>query len=491
MELVLKLERTTGLPLYKQVSEAIRDAIENGRLKPGQSLPSTRDLAQSLKVARLTIRRSYEDLISQGYAQSVTGSGTFVVERIPTQENDERVKDRLRKGNAHKIKPTLSQYAGRIERTQLEIPFDQELYPELNYGIPERKDLPLKVWKQSAIKHLQFRDPHMPMYSGDPMGLARLREVLASYLKRVRSVNCEPDQIAIFSGTQPALDLICRLTLEPGDAVAVENPGYPGTRRTFTTHGARIHPIAVDNEGLIVRKLKQSQVNFKAICVTPSHQDPTGVVMSVERRQELLEWAQQTSTFIIEDDHDSEFRYGNAPVTALQGLDTGDCVIYMSTFWKTLGPLVAMGFIVVPASLLKTFRVAKAMVERDFPLLDQCVLADFIEAGHFDRHIRRTRALYRSRRQALVHALTVNLKSLISLSSETSGMHITCRFGNDFREEEILRCASDAGLALMSTGRFYMQDAVSREYLIPFAHLDEHEIRDRAVEFALSLTSCQ
>jgi GntR family transcriptional regulator/MocR family aminotransferase len=336
-------------------------------------------------------------------------------------------------------------------------------------------------------KSARFQDSSLFEYTSDPFGLPELREAIAGYLIRSRSVKCTPDQIAVFSGAQSAIDLIGRMLLDAGDTAAVENPGFPGARRSFMTHDVKVVPIPVDGHGLQVEILNQRTDKIKLVYVTPSHQDPTGTVMSLPRRLELLKWAERTGGLIVEDDFDSEYRYGEKPVPALQGLDDGDNVIYLSSFWKVLFPVVRMGFIVLPRRLMAPMRRAKSLIERDFPLLEQRALTDFINEGHLERHIRRTRAMYAKRRAALVQAVTRLFRKRVTISDASAGMHLIVTFSPELDDAQITRASRAAHVPMVSTSNHYMSDPPAREYMIGFAHGNELQITSAIERFAQEL----
>lgn len=481
MNLALVLAPESGLPLYRQLAEALKRAIESGQLKPGEPLPSTRELSEALSISRFTVRKSYDDLASQGFVEPAQGSGTYVSLTLPGKVSQ------LKESGARiaEISPLpLSSYGRSVLETQEKISTTAELYRHLNFGMPTRDQLPLKIWKQLVLKYLRFDHPQTLTYAADPLGFLPLREAICQYIRRARAVNCSAEQIAIFSGSQHALDTLCRILIDEGDHVAMEEPGYPGIRRTFMTQGAIVHPIGVDGDGLIVEELAEVNQPVKLVHTTPSHQDPTAVALSLTRRQELLSWAAKNGALIIEDDNDSEYRYGSNPLPSLQALDENDCVIYVSTFWKTLGPLVVMGFLVLPHRLLNTYVLAKSIVARDFPLSEQCILADFIAEGHLERHIRRTRALYSERRRTLVFELTRHLKDKLEISRETAGMQLVVRFHPAIDDDFILECAEQADLAMVPTRRYYARSAPKGEFLVPFAHMDPEVISRRVQDFA-------
>lgn len=489
MDFVLTLSQGNRQPVYKQVSDALKLAILSGRLKPGERLPSTRDLADSMNVSRFTVIRSYEELAAQGYIQTTSGSGTFVNKEIPGHLDDMKSRELLRPPTNFDFPDTkLSVYGERVMNSEEIKSADVELFAELNYGAPTIDQLPLTRWKEMLYKATRYQDGNMLDYSGDPFGYFPLREAIANYLIRSRSVKCTADRIAIFSGAQGALDLVGRLLIDAGDSVALENPGFPGARRSMLTLGADPVPVPVDEQGMMVEHLQSLNSQIKLTYVTPSHHDPTGVVLSLPRRIALLDWAESSNSFIIEDDYDSEYRYGDKPMPSLQGLDENDRVIYLSTFWKVLYPVVRIGYIVLPRRLVSVIHRAKSLIERDFPLLEQRALTDFIDEGHLERHIKRTRVSYAKRRAALVQAVTKHFGKRIFISPVSAGMHLLVRFGDDFDDAQVLKAARDSQVSLVSTVNHYLKNPRSGEFLMGFAHLPEENIQTSVQQFAANLT---
>jgi len=485
MDFALTLSPDSRQPVYKQVSEALKSAILAGRLKPGEKLPSTRDLADSMNVSRFTVIRSYEELSAQGYIQTTSGSGTFVNKEIPGHLDDVRSKEELRAPVQHEMPmETLSVYGERVMSCEEIEDANVELFAELNYGAPTVDQLPLTRWKEMLYRATRFQDDNMLNYHSDAFGFMPLREAIADYLIRSRCVNCTPDRVVIFSGAQAALDLVGRLLIDRGDAVALENPGFPGARRSMLTHGAEIVPVPVDGQGMIVEHLQSLTERIKLAYVTPSHHDPTGVVLSLPRRIALLDWAKRTDSFIIEDDYDSEYRYGDKPMPSLQGLDESDCTIYLSTFWKVLYPVVRIGYIVVPRRMVRLLGRAKSLIERDFPLLEQKALTDFINEGHLERHIKRTRAFYAKRRAALVQSVTKQFGKQVFISPVTAGMHLLIRFSEAIDEEQVLAAARDSNVSLVSTVNHYISQRRKGEFLMGFAHMPEDAIFSTVQDFA-------
>lgn len=488
MELALDIDDSPHIPLYRRLSEAVRKAIVDGRLKPGDPLPSVRDLGKTYGISRLTVLKSYQELQSQGYVETSPGAGSRVRAQLEDLAASLRPSTTTASAEAPARKriPTTP-FFNRIAEVTSVVHLGAELMPQLNYGLPTADQLPLAQWKKLLDRHCQRTDSALCHYVTDPRGLPELREALVGYLARSRGLTCKADQIFLFGSMPHALLLLGRLLLVPDDVVAIENPGTISARRIFQFQQSTMMPVPVDEEGLCTDKLDLLPDNTRIIYVTPSHQRPTGVVLSLSRRQELLAWTRATGAVIVEDDNDSEFRYSSQPIPALQGLDETHSVAYIQTFWKTLGPMIRMGFIIVPEWLVPQFFATKSLIEPDFPVLEQCALADFINEGLLERHIQALRKVYARRRESLVHWLTISLGSTISISPESAGSFLLARFDQRFANEQVLQVAMEADFPLAATTNFYIGAAPQGEFLIPFAHRAESDIKISTLKFAQAL----
>jgi GntR family transcriptional regulator/MocR family aminotransferase len=280
------------------------------------------------------------------------------------------------------------------------------------------------------------------------------------------------------------------LFITSGDLVAVEHPGYSQPRQIFQLHNARILPIPVDENGLQVEALAALDKPINMVYVTPSHQDPTGAILSQPRRKQLVQWAHKNNAFIWEDDVENEYRYGSEPIPALYALDGGNRVIYQSTFWRTLCPLIRMGFVILPANATtEIVRAAKYMLDRDLPIIEQLVLADLINEGHFERHVKEMRKKFTSRRQTAVHGLMTNLSGLLNIYKNTSGLHLRALLEPSIGKELVLACGQSSGLSITGTQAYYLGDAPQNEFLIQFAHVEESELKQQIELFARQLKS--
>jgi GntR family transcriptional regulator / MocR family aminotransferase len=481
MDLVIALDSKNGLSLHRQLYEELRRSILSGRLLPGQRIPSTRAMARSLGISRTTVTQSYEELLSEGYLQTSHGSGTFICHQLP--------EELLRAAQSGSAPGIISSKAARSKKRTLQLssygsslaaalPIDRSskgILISFRNGVLDFDAVPLKQWSRLIARHCRTGRREMLDYTDDSMGYRPLREAIAQYLGRSRAVSCEADQVIIVSGSQQGLDLISRVMINRGDDVAMEDPGYLGARRSFQAHGARLCPVPVDESGLMVDHLS---AKMKLLYVTPSHQFPTGAVLSLTRRLELLSWAQQTGAIIIEDDYDSEYRYDGRPIPALQGLDQNDSVVYIGTFSKVLFPALRIAYMVAPRSLTTVIARAKQLADRQSPSLEQYALTDFINSGYLERHIRRMRTLYGQRRQALARALVLHFGERINIIGEKAGMHFMARIETGMSEDEATERAARAGVELVSVRPFCLQAECDNRFVLGFSGLGLRKIQE-------------
>jgi GntR family transcriptional regulator/MocR family aminotransferase len=380
--------------LHHALYDALRGAILDGRLRSGTRLPSSRALGAELGVARGTVVGVFEQLAGEGYVTSRRGSGTVVAAELPDRwfraaESDERAPSAVGP-RLHLHTPVGSPFATRARPPAR--PFRAH--------VPAVDEFPMAIWTNLVARHA--RREAMFLDDGDAAGHRPLRRVLADYLRTARGVRCREENVVIASGAQPLLTCLAHVLLERGSIVAMEDPGYDGARAVFREHGAAIAPVPVDACGLQVSRLPR---RARLVYVTPGHQAPLGVTMSAERRLALLAWAARHDAYVLEDDYDGEFRYEGWPVAALQSLDRAGVVLHIGAFSKTMLPSLRLAYAVLPDAVVEPYLVTKALFDRFTPTLFQAALTDFVEAGHFERHLRRMRLLYAERRAALVSAL--------------------------------------------------------------------------------------
>ncbi len=485
MDLAIKLDSDAPVPLHRQLYEELRQAILTGRLSRGKRIPSTRLLAKSLGISRTTVTVAYEQLLSEGYLETTVGSGTFVCSQLP----DELLNSAAINSSPEESHPPvkLSNYGAILANT--EIPYYQEpnLPISFRYGQPSIDQFPLKLWRKLLSRHCSANLDWLN-YPTDAGGYKPLREAIACYLSRSRAVQCEPDQIIITSGSQQALDLVTRLLIAPGDGIALEEPGYPGARYTFLMQGAKLYPVPVDESGLVIEKLTNySKKSIKLIYITPSHQFPTGAVLSLPRRLELLVWAQKMGIMIIEDDYDSEYRYGERPIPALQGLDHSNSVLYIGTFSKMLFPSLRIGYLVVPQHLVSLLTRAKWLTDRHSPLLEQKVLVDFLNEGHLESYIRRMRTHYNQLRQILVQTLKTYFDQQVTILGEKAGIHLMVRLKTKLSDEEIIHRAAEVGVSMVTAQPYYLKNKPKGEFIFGYAQLTSAQIQEGIGKLALAI----
>lgn len=475
MDLAIHLDSTSKIPLYQQLTHKIRHKILQGTLKPDQKLPSSRSLAKSLTISRSTVTQSYEQLESEGYLETRKSSGTYVCHQIPDDWfNSETIKPITTKTEP---KYSLSSFGSNlisIDYLEVSEP-DYEI--SFRYGNPATDYFPIKQWQKLLARYCDH-SPALLNYPTDVAGHFPLRVEIANYLGRSRAVNCTPEQVIIVNGSQQALNLIARILLEREDWIAMEEPGYLGARHCFLGQFAKIQPIAVNFTGLDLEALTNCQQKFKLVYVTPSHQFPTGVTMSLSQRIDLLQWAEKTDTLIVEDDYDSEYRYESQPIPALQGMDRSQSVIYIGTFSKIMFPALRIGYLVVPPHLIPVISKAKWLCDRFCPILEQYALTDWIGLGHFERHIRRMRQLYNQRRQALIKALEQYLGKRVTIIGANAGLHLMVKIKTQLSDDLIIQKAAAAGIGLISARKYYLQSQKQGEFIFGYSQLDSVKINE-------------
>ena len=481
-ELILPV-RETGVPAYRWLYTALRAEILGGRLRPGTRLPGTRDLGAQYGLSRGTIVNAFGQLESEGYVEGSVGSGTFVSKTLPDELPVTRLSARPELWPP-KPRRSLSDYRRRVAPfSMLEVRPSRAFRPNL----PALDLFPLALWAQVTARRLRRAKASL-LLGCDPMGYEPLREAVADYLNAARGVKCAAAQVAIVSGVQEALDLVARLFLNPGDRVAMEDPGYPGASIVFAAFGARISRAPVDDEGMEVRgaRLRGSRLVY----VTPAHQFPLGTTMSLSRRLALLEWAQRSGAVIFEDDYDGEFRYSTRPIPALQGLDRSGHVLFAGSFSKVLFPSLRLGYLVVPKDLVPRLAATKSVTVRHPPLLDQAVLCDFITEGHFGRHLRRMREVYAERLSVLLEGARERLAGLLEIASVEAGLQTAGWLGAGISEVRAAEAAAARGVEVTPLGHYRVGSSGREGLQLGFAAVDTQEIRRgiRELEVALQET---
>jgi GntR family transcriptional regulator/MocR family aminotransferase len=481
--LLIKLDPDSFVPAYLQIAHALRNAILDGQLQQEEQLPSLNELANALSVSRSTVTRSFETLASQGYIKIHGGSGAQVCRKFLEHLDAHTVELAQLGPGTIREHVQLSAYGRRLLKISTES--INSVIPELEiyHSGPALELTPLTHWKALLERNCRMKDLSRLEYSHEPFGYPPLREAYAAYLTRARAVRCSADQVVVFSARELRLDLVCRMLIDAGDFVAVEEPGYPDVRQRFESYGARVVAIRTDHDGLDVDYLSKLDHKFKLLYVSPSYVDPTGATLSLSRRHSLIKWAAENGTFIVEDDYASEYRYRGRPLPSLQGLDYADVVIHLSCLWKVLFPVLRLGFLIIPRCLLEAFLLSKALTENDLPLFDQFALTDFINDGTLERHIRKTRAIYGKRREALTQALKLSLGDRVVISHEAAGFELLINLQTELKDTEVLALARLNRIPLFSSQPQYVNSRKSGEFIVPFGEFDE----DQANEYVVKL----
>lgn len=432
------IDRTRG-GIGRQLADVLRKAIANEALKAGERLPSTRTLADALGLSRGTVTEAYEQLIAEGCLDAQAGSCTRVASSIREQHSGPQRLVGKQAGQQLSPPVLASRYIAIADQLAPlpSVPF--------SVAVPEGDVAMDHHWRRLSNR-VRASQTAAPSGYADPKGLLALREAIADYLRRARAVNCGPENVVITEGTQQGLYLACKVLLAPGDVVWAEDPAYPGLTSVLEDGGLRVHRTPVDTQGLDVTSAIEACPDAKAAFVTPSHQYPLGMPLSMPRRLALVEWARQHGGWIVEDDYDSELRYAGQPFPAMQGLDS-DRVVYLGTFSKVLAPSLRLGYIVAPECLVKAFVGARALMGRGSPVIEQHVVAAYMREGYFETHIRRIRGIYAERRQVLMDALQCELPEL-SIQPADQGMHIVVWLPVGLDDVAIASLASKAGIAL-------------------------------------------
>ncbi|WP_283148792.1 PLP-dependent aminotransferase family protein [Silvimonas soli] len=467
--LAQRLDKASVEPSYRQLQRLLREAILAHELPAGRKLPSSRMLATELGIARNTVIQVYEQLAVEGYLLAGTGSGTFVADSSPDQQM-------LGSAAAAPASSDSGEHLSqRGQRLIASAGVSRRQWGAFVPGVADVTRFPAAIWSRLQARHMRNPRPELLSYA-PPGGHAPLREALADYLRNARSVRCEPEQIIITTGIHQSVDLAVRLLCDPGDAVWTEDPCYWGVRSVMQASGLQLKPIAVDAEG-INPSPEDLATPPRMMLVTPSHQYPLGMVMSLARRRMLLEFARQRDCWIIEDDYDSEFRYANRPLMSLQGMDDADRVIYVGSFGKILYPGLRIGYLVVPPALAEPFAVALAELYREGQLLQQAVLSDFIAEGHFSSHIRRMRNVYGSRREILMQEISRHFGDAVSVRGDEAGLHLVATLPGHVDDRQIAQDALAAGIATRPLSSYYNQaNAPERGLLLGYACVQDDDI---------------
>jgi GntR family transcriptional regulator/MocR family aminotransferase len=483
---VIAVDRNLPKPLHKQIYEAFRTAIVDGPLHPGQRIPSTRVLAAELGVSRFPVLNAYAQLLAEGYFKTRVGAGTLVSSSLLDQFTPGPPVGKRLAATRSGLRPTARRCS---TLPRFESPPWLRGLGAFGVGQVAFDQFPFHIWSSLVARRCRHMDAKSFHY-GHPLGSKSLRDTIAAYLRTARSLHCEADQIMIVSGSQQALEISARVLLDPGSHVWIEEPGYRLARSVFALTGCHLVPVPVDEEGLDVAAGINRCRKARAALVTPSHQFPLGVTMSASRRFQLLEWAQNMGSWIIEDDYDSEYRYQSLPIASLQGLDVNARVIYVGTFSKILFPSLRLGYVVIPTDLVDRFLAIRRAMDLGPPTFFQDVLTDFIGEGHFARHIRRMRVLYRERRKVLVENIRKEFGPTIEVLGSDAGMHLAVTLPSGSHDVEIAERAARHDLWIWPLSPSYLGKAARPGLILGFGSTPVSEI-PRAVRKLRNLVTAK
>ncbi|PBJ24681.1 HTH-type transcriptional regulatory protein GabR [Pseudomonas sp. ACN8] len=469
----IELDRRQGLS--RQLYQALRTRVLDGRLASGTRLPASRDLAAALAISRNSVVRAYDQLYAEGFIEGRVGDGTYVAKLPQTTLPAKKLSTKVSTGFSTGLPTTLSTkwldlpvdlsskviHSGALTRVEKNhLPMPPSGPPKaFRVGVPAFDLFPFEVWAKLNAAFWRKPDFQQLCY-GDPAGDRRLRGMIAAYLRSSRGMQCTAEQILITSGAQQGISLCAQLLVEPGDGVAIENPGYRAAGHAFAVAGARLHGVAVDSEGINCSELAGLD-DCRLTYVTPSHQYPTGVVMSLARRLELLAWAERTQGWIVEDDYDGEYRYSGAPLAPLAALDRHGRVLYVGTFGKVAFPALRLGYLVLPPGLVQAFAQRRAVDVRHSEVSTQAVMAEFMAAGHFQRHIRRMRRAALSRRNTLLNGWPLDIPGIGKLPTVAAGLHMTVPVDSVARERELIELASSVDVEVNGLSSYWLPESVT------------------------------
>lgn len=468
MQLTIPLCRSKE-PLFRQIYREVRQTILNGALGAGERLPSTRDLAEQLGISRTVVVLAYEHLLAEGFIAGRGGSGTYVSDGLAGN---------IAPSTRNLACPRLSRFGNAVvgSMATVDTPLQQTVTPRYNfiYGRSDLETFPFAMWRRMLLRQARKGSARQFDY-GSALGNADLRTAICAHLRRSRSVVCDPSQVIMVNGSQQALDLVIRVMVDPGDPVVIEDPQYDGIREALRAAGARLRPVPVDREGLDPAQLPD---DARLAFVTPSHQFPTGAILSLDRRLALLKWARRRNAVIIEDDYDGEFHYDGRPLGSLQGLDREGRIIYIGTFSRTVFASLRIGYLIAPVALVPVLTAAKWLSDLHSATLEQQTLAEFIAVGMYERHLRRLRRRNTVRRSVLLESVKKYLGDRVELTGEGAGAQVVLWPRTQVAEEAVIAAAARRGVAIYGIAHCFLKRPSPPGFLLGYARLTEREIRE-------------
>jgi GntR family transcriptional regulator/MocR family aminotransferase len=481
----LNVDPSSGIPLYRQLEATIRQLVLDGKLSANSRLPATRQLALDLGISRLTVKNVYEQLTSEGFLDARRGAGTFVAS-ISTSQLPLEIPAATASVSSSR-QPILSQVS-RIgpSRSTTHLGGVKAFRP----GVPALDLFPRRAWASAHSRVMRQNDDQLLGY-GPPGGMPELKRAIAEHVRDHRGVDCEAEQIIITSGAQQAFSLIALALLETGNTVWFEDPGHIAARDSMRLLGADVRSVPIDEEGFDLHFAESKYPNSALIFVTPSHQHPLGVTMSLNRRLELLDYAQQNNCWVVEDDYDSEFRYTGRALPALRALDHTGNVLYVGSFSKSLFPALRLGYLISPPSMVDAFTAGQTILSQNVSPVLQQVTARFILDGSFNSHIRKMRSAYQQRRDLLIESLTEQAGELLELETCEAGMHLIAWLRNRSVSDSEAACAIwDSGIDCLPVSLYCDQQKLRPGIMFGFACAAENAIAANTVQVARALESC-
>jgi len=485
----LDLDPDAEVPLYRQLYDALRSAILDGRLAAGARLPSSRLLASDLGVGRNTVLAAFEQLTAEGYLEALVGAGTCVAKSLP-DDLLEIAKDKASK--AAKLTAAATTVSARgaalASVKRMAVPYERGHARAFQHGLPAIDLFPMTLWSRLLAR--RARDHAGSLFGYETgAGFRPLQEAIAAHAGAARGVVCTPDQVIVTTGAQAALSLAAQMVTDPGDEVWLEDPGYLGARGAFLGAGAKIIPVPVDQEGLVVDEGMKRGRNPRLIYVTPSHQYPLGLTLSLQRRLALLEFAKASNAWVLEDDYDSEYRYTGRPLASLQGLDRSGHVLYMGTFAKTLFPALRIGYLIVPDRLIDAFRTGIRHTGHIPPPAMQAALADFMTEGHYGTHVRRMRGIYAARRDMLIGEINTTLSDWLTAAPGDGGMQMAALLAKGVDDKHATAVAARADVLVSALSTFSLTENNVNGLYLGFSAVPEPHIRKAALRLANAFKS--
>ncbi|KKJ75794.1 hypothetical protein WH95_16325 [Kiloniella litopenaei] len=473
----LVLDRTSSDSLQSQLFSQLREMVLSGRLQSGERLPSTRALAKELACSRNTVLGAFDQLLAEGYLEGQSGSGTYISNELP----DDIGLVPAKTSSYSQVPPSIGQRGLSRRGEHLAIMQKEKRahknYPAFSPGMTDVESFPFPLWARSLSRTWRYPKDDL-LRNPDPCGYIPLRKEIADYLRVARGIKCDWQQVMITSGARQATDFMARILLDSGDTAWFEEPGYPGLKGPLHSAGIEMAFVPVDDEGLSVQTGRSMAKNARMAVVSPSHQYPLGIVMSLRRRLELLDWAEENDAWILEDDYESEFRFSGKPISSLQGLEAerrghlkgASRVVYLGSFSKVLFHVLRLGYLVVPDHLVDAVRSARMLMDERSSLLAQPALADFMAEGHFSSHIRRMRKVYAQRQKMLVDGIEEYLSDYLEINPNIAGLHITAYFTDkaDKRttDREVVAAADKMNISASPLSLFYNNKSVARQGLL-------------------------